>query len=264
MMADFLLHAIIAGLAISTVTGPLGSFVVWQRLAYFGDTLAHSALLGVAIGLGLAINIQITIIVCCLGLAAVLTMLQRRPGLATDSLLGILSHSSLAIGLVAVSFMQDVRLDLNAYLFGDLLAISYDDLLWVITIVAVLIALLIWKWRSFLAITVHAELAQVEGYAVQQLRLLLMLMIALLVAVSIKIVGVLLITALLIIPAACARKLAATPEQMAVLASFIGWLSTVCGLAGSYLWDTPAGPSIVVCAALLFGISNIVKIKQTS
>jgi zinc transport system permease protein len=256
-MADFLLHATLAGLAIATIAGPLGAFVVWQRLAYFGDTLAHSALLGVAIGLGLAINTELAIIVCCLGLAGLLTALQRNPQLATDSLLGILSHGSLAVGLVAISLMDNARLDLNAYLFGDLLAVSTADLIGIAVVVSGLLLLLIIKWRALLAISVHPELAQVEGYAVERLRLLLMLMIALLVAISMKVIGVLLITALLIIPAACARRVSKSPEQMALLAAVAGWLSVTGGLTGSLFWDTPAGPSVVVCAVVLFAIVNL-------
>ena len=258
-MADFLFHALVAGLAIASIAGPLGAFVVWQRLAYFGDTLAHSALLGVAIGLGLAINTQMAIICCCLGLAVLLTVLQRKPELATDSLLGILSHGSLAIGLVAVSLMDNTRLDLNAYLFGDLLAVSVNDLMWVIGVAGGLLLLLVKNWHALLAITVHAELAQVEGYAVARLRLLLMLMIALLVAISMKIIGVLLITALLIIPAATARGIARSPEQMAIFAAIVGWLSVIGGLSGSFFWDSPAGPSVVVCAVIIFVVISLLR-----
>lgn len=263
-MADFLVYALIAGVTIATISGPLGAFVVWQRMAYFGDTLAHSALLGVAIGLALSINVDITIAVCCLGLAGLLAVLQRNPKLATDSLLGILSHGSLAIGLLAVSLMPNARLDINSYLFGDLLAVSQQDLIWVIAVACVLMVLLLKNWQALLTMTVDRDLAQVEGYAVERLKLLLMLMIALLVAISMKIVGVLLITALLIIPAATARRVANTPESMAILASIIGWLSVVGGLAGSLFWDTPAGPSVVVCAVALFAVTGILGTKTKS
>lgn len=261
-MPEFLLYGLLAGLMIASISGPLGSFVVWQRLAYFGDTLAHSALLGVAISLWLAVDDQLTIIACCLGLALLLVYLQRKPQLATDSLLGILSHGSLALGLVAVALLNDVRMDLNAYLFGDLLAVNQQDL-WVIAAVAVSLTLTLIKfWNALLNITVHPELAEVEGFKVERLRILLMMMIALLVAVSMKVIGVLLITALLIIPAAAARRFARSPEQMALTATVLGCISVGGGLGLSLTIDTPAGPSIVVTALGLFTLSLVFKSKK--
>ena len=258
-MADFIVFGLLAGLMIAAIAGPLGSFVIWQRLAYFGDTLAHSALLGVALSLWFAIDPQLAIIGACLALAGLLVFLQRQPKLATDSLLGILSHGSLAVGLVAVSLMDDVRLDLNAYLFGDLLAVGTQDL-WIIGGVSTAIAIgLIKFWNPLLNVTVHAELAEVEGFKVERLRLLLMMMIALLVAVGMKVVGVLLITALLIIPAAAARHFARSPEQMALGAVCLGCLSVAGGLSMSLSVDTPAGASIVVAAIGLFLVSLLFK-----
>ena len=250
-MADFLLNALLAGLALALVAGPLGSFVVWRRMAYFGETLSHAALLGVALGLWLAISPTIAVIAGCLLLALALLALQGRQALATDTLLGILAPTTLALGLVTMSLL-DVRVDLLAYLFGDLLAISRNDLYWVLGGSALVLLLLIPLWRSLLAITVHEELARVEGLPVAGLRLALMLLIALVIALAMKIVGVLLITSLLIIPAAAAQRHARTPEQMAIGASLIGLVAVGAGLALSWFHDTPAGPSIVVGAAVLF------------
>ena len=251
-MPDFLLNALLAGLALALVAGPLGSFVVWRRMAYFGDTLSHAALLGVALGLMLDVSPTLTVTVGCVLLAVLLVTLQQRQPLASDTLLGILAHSTLSLGLVALSFMHDVRIDLMSYLFGDLLAVSTTDLAWIIGGSALVLALLAWLWRPLLAITVHEELARVEGLPVAAIRLALMLLIAVVIAVAMKIVGVLLITSLLIIPAAAAQRHARTPEQMAVGASLLGLLAVCCGLALSWYQDTPAGPSIVVSAAALF------------
>lgn len=250
-MADFLLNALLAGLALALVAGPLGSFVVWRRMAYFGETLSHAALLGVALGLWLAISPTLAVIAGCLLLALALLALQGRQTLATDTLLGILAPTTLALGLVTMSLLE-VRVDLMAYLFGDLLAISRDDLYWVLGGSALVLLALIPLWRPLLAITVHEELARVEGLPVAGLRLALMLLIALVIALAMKIVGVLLITSLLIIPAAAAQRHARTPEQMAIGASLIGLLAVSAGLALSWFQDTPAGPSIVVSAAVLF------------
>lgn len=263
-MLDLLLRALIGGLGVASVAGPLGAFVVWRRMAYFGDTLAHSALLGVALGLLLEINLNLAIIVLCVGLAAVLVTLQKKHIIATDTLLGILAHSALSLGLVAVSFLDDVRIDLMAYLFGDLLAISQLDVYWIYGGGLAVIALLVIFWKPLLAVTVNEELAKVEGYPVESIRLLLMLLVALVIAVAMKIVGVLLITSLMIIPAATARKLSKTPVQMACIASIIGCLAVCGGLWSSYRWDTPTGPSVVVCAAFLFLIAYTLPFKRLS
>ncbi|UFH49422.1 zinc ABC transporter permease subunit ZnuB [Pseudomonas sp. KNUC1026] len=254
-MADFLLYALLAGLSLAVVAGPLGSFVVWRRMAYFGDTLSHAALLGVALGLALDVSPALAVTAGCLLLAVILVSLQRRQPLASDTLLGILAPSTLSLGLVVLSFMRDVRIDLMAYLFGDLLAISPSDLYWIVGGSLVVLALLGLLWRPLLAITVHEELARVEGLPVASLRLGLMLLIAIVIAVAMKIVGVLLITSLLIIPAAAAQRHARSPEQMALGASVLGVLAVCAGLSLSWFKDTPAGPSIVVSAALLFLLS---------
>ncbi|PYC29385.1 zinc ABC transporter permease subunit ZnuB [Aquipseudomonas alcaligenes] len=251
-MPDFLLNALLAGLALALVAGPLGSFVVWRRMAYFGDTLSHAALLGVALGFLLDLSPTLAVTVGCLLLAVLLVTLQQRQPLASDTLLGILAPTTLSLGLVVLSFMDEVRVDLMAYLFGDLLAVSHEDLLWILGGAALVMALLLPLWRRLLAITVHEELARVEGLPVAVLRLALMLLIAVVIAVAMKIVGVLLITSLLIIPAAAAQRHARTPEQMAIGASFLGMLAVCTGLALSWYQDTPAGPSIVVSAAGLF------------
>ncbi|MCF7200528.1 zinc ABC transporter permease subunit ZnuB [Pseudomonas oligotrophica] len=254
-MPDFLLNALLAGLALALVAGPLGSFVVWRRMAYFGDTLSHAALFGVALGLMLDVNLTLAVAVGCVLLALLLVTLQQRQPLASDTLLGILAHSTLSLGLVSLSFMKDVRVDLMGYLFGDLLAVGPVDLAWIIGGSALVLLILVPLWRPLLAITVHEELARVEGLPVAAIRLALMLLIAVVIAVAMKIVGVLLITSLLIIPAAAAQRHARTPEQMALGASILGIVAVCLGLTLSWYEDTPAGPSIVVSAAALFLLS---------
>ena len=251
-MPDFLLNALLAGLALALVAGPLGSFVVWRRMAYFGDTLSHAALLGLALGLLLEVSPTLAVIAGCLLLALLLVALQQRQPLAADTLLGILAPTSLALGLVVLSFMPEVRVDLLGYLFGDLLAVSPQDLAWIVGGCGLALLALLAAWRPLLAMTVQEELARVEGLPVAGLRLGLMLLIALVIAVAMKIVGVLLITSLLIIPAATAQRHARTPEQMAIGASLLGLLAVSAGLALSWFKDTPAGPSIVVAAAALY------------
>jgi zinc transport system permease protein len=257
-MADFILRAGLAGLLLAAVAGPLGCFIVWRRMAYFGDTLAHSALLGIAFGLLLDINMQLAVVLACCLLAVLLVLMEKNKSLARDTLLGILAHSSLAIGLVMLSFTS-VQIDLTSWLFGDLLTVSRDELLWIAGGAILALVTLLRFWNRLLSITLHQELAQVEGLDVTRLRLLLMLVMAVVVAVSMKIVGVLLITSLMIIPPATARHFAKSPEQMALGASLAGALAVCGGIAASFVWDTPTGPSIVVAAALLFGVSAVLK-----
>jgi len=251
-MPEFLLLALLGGIGVALVAGPLGSFVVWRRMAYFGDTLAHSALLGIAVGVLFDINFNLAVVSCCVILALILVSLQRQRLVATDTLLGIMAHSSLSLGLVAVALLDDVRVDLMEYLFGDLLAITPTDLFWIYGGGGV-VMLLSWKlWNPLLAVTINEELAQVEGVPVARIRLALMLLIGVVIAIAMKVVGILLITSLLIIPAASARRLASSPEQMAVIASLLGVAAVILGLSASMQFDTPAGPSVVVAARVQF------------
>ncbi|HYD99246.1 MAG TPA: metal ABC transporter permease, partial [Alphaproteobacteria bacterium] len=229
----FLLNALLGGCGIALVAGPLGSFVVWRRMAYFGDTLAHSALLGVALGHLLRIDFNLSVALTCAALAGLLVLMQRQRTLGNDTLLGIMSHSALSFGLVMLALVETVRLDLTGMLFGDILAVTEADLWWIWGGGAAVLAGLALLWRRLLAATVSEEVAAVEGMPVTLLRFAFMLLIALVVAIAMKIVGILLITALLIVPAAAARRFARTPEGMAGLAAATGVVAVAVGLAAS-------------------------------
>lgn len=257
MLDDFLTRAVLAGLMVAVVAGPLGAFVVWRRMAYFGDTVSHSALLGVALGFLLGLNLNLLVTLVCVAVALLLVILQRSQELASDTLLGILAHSALSLGMVAVAFVEGLRVDLMAYLFGDILAVTRQDLLAIAMGGVLALVLLLVLWRPLLAMTVHEDLARVEGVPVLAVRLGLMVLIALVIASAMQVVGVLLITALMIIPAATARRFARTPEQMALLAAVLGSLAVVAGLWGSFTYDTPTGPSIVVAAMLGFVVLQL-------
>lgn len=255
MLDDFFVRALLAGIGVALTTGPLGCFVVWRRMAYFGDTMAHSALLGVALSLLFSLNLMLSVFAVAVAVSLILLILQRRQALSADALLGILSHSTLAIGLVLVAFMSWVRIDLMAFLFGDILAVTRQDLALIWGGGLLVVAAVIWLWRPLVASTISEDVAEAEGLKPERARLLFMLMMALVIAIAMKIVGILLITSLLIIPAATARRFSASPEWMAVLASLIGALAVAGGLFGSLHYDTPSGPSIVVAALLLFIVS---------
>lgn len=262
MIEPFVLRALIGGIGVALIGGAFGSFVVWRRLAYFGDTLAHSSLLGIALGFVLHINLTLGVILVCLSLAILLFLTQRQNALANDTLLGIFAHGALSLGLVLLAFMETVRIDLSGYLFGDILAINTTDLVWIYTGGGLALAGLAWMWKPLLAITIHEDLAQVEGVPVQRINGLFLVLMALTVAIMMKIVGLLLVTSMLIIPAATAQRFSRSPEMTVVLACLFGVLSVFGGLTGSYWCDTPTGPSIVVSACLIFSASFIVPARR--
>ena len=262
MFDDFFTRALIAGIGIALASGPLGCFIIWRRMAYFGDTMAHSALLGVALALILQINVMLGVFAVAVAISLILLLLQRRHSLSADSLLGILSHATLSLGLIIVAFMSWVRIDLLSFLFGDLLAVTRLDIVFIYAGGAAVIAVLAMLWRPLLAATISEDIAAAEGMKPDLSRIIFMLLLALVIAIAMKIVGVLLITSLLIIPAATARRFAATPEQMAIMAALLGAIGVIGGLFGSLHFDTPSGPSIVVAALLIFLLSLLPRPKQ--
>ncbi len=251
MLDDFLVRAALAGLGVALAAGPLGSMVVWRRMAYFGDATSHAAILGVALALATELPIGLGTLFVALAMAATVSTLAAR-GWAMDTTLGVLAHSALALGLVAVSFVPSARLDLSSYLFGDILAVSRGDLAFIWGGALIVVALLIWRWSALLTATLNDDLAYASGINPNRERLILTLALAVTVALALKVVGALLIAAMLIIPAAAARGLARSPEGMAVMASVIGSVAVLGGLAASLRFDSPAGPSIVTAAALIF------------
>ncbi len=255
MNLDFFQRAIIAGIGIAILAGPLGCLVLWRRMAYFGDTLAHSTLLGVSFALLLNVNIYIGLISISLIVACLLAALTKQKWLASDAVLGILSHTTLAIGLIAATSIRGVRVDILSYLYGDILAVNLQDIACIMIIAISVMALIYRLWNWLLSATIDADLAQIEGVPVDFVNWALIIMLALVFSVAIKLVGVLLITALLIIPASAARRFAKTPEIMVVIASVIGCAAVLCGFWASLTWDWPTGPSIVVATAIIFTMS---------
>lgn len=251
MLDDFLIRAGLAGCGLALATGPLGSFVVWRRMAYFGDATAHASILGVALALAMDLPVGLGTLGIAVLMALCVSTLAAR-GWAMDTTLGVLAHAALALGLVAVSFVPGARTDLSAYLFGDILAVTAADLVFIWGGAAVVLALLVWRWQGLLTATLNEDLAHASGLNPARERLILTLALATVVALALKVVGALLIAALLIIPAAAARGLSRTPETMAALASLVGVAATLGGLNLSLWQDTPAGPSIIAVAAAIF------------
>ena len=251
MIEPFIIRAIIAGVGIAIIAGAIGCFVVWRKMAYFGDSLAHSALLGVALGLVMGISTNLGTIIICSLFAVVLIWLQQKKILATDTLLGILAHSALSVGMVTLSLLEK-SVDLHSYLFGDILAVTSAEIYFILFGGFFVLIFLYFNWSSFVLMTIDEKLAKAEGINIVFYQLLIMLLMTVVVAVSFKIVGLLLITSLLIIPAAAARQLAKSPEKMAAISSLLAVLSVTIGIYSSLFLDTPSGPSIVVASTIIF------------
>jgi len=257
MFDDFLIRAALAGLGVALAAAPLGCFVVWRRMAYFGEATAHAAILGVALSLALSLPLMPSVLVAALVMASAVTALTGR-GYAMDTVLGVMAHSALAAGLVAVALLADIRLDLTGFLFGDILAVGKVDLAVIWGGAASVLALTIWRWPTLLTATLSPDLARASGINPRREEFGLTLALAMVVAVAIKVVGVLLIAALLVIPAAAARPLTRTPEAMALVAALLGGASALGGLWAAFILDTPTGPSIVCVAAVLFVMTTLI------
>ncbi|MDO5605679.1 MAG: metal ABC transporter permease [Paracoccus sp. (in: a-proteobacteria)] len=251
MFDDFLIRAAVAGLGLVLATGPLGCFVVWRRMAYFGDATAHAAILGVALSLAIGGPVYLGTLGVAVAMGWLVSHLAGR-GEAVDTALGVLAHGALAFGLVAASLVPGLRGDLSAWLFGDILMVRASDLLWIWGGAGLVTLLLVWRWQAMVTATVNEEIALAAGVVPARERLILTLAMAITVAVAIRIVGALLVSALMVIPAASARNLARSPEQMALIATFFGAASVVAGLLASLYADTPAGPSIIASSALIY------------
>lgn len=254
-MDEFMLRAGLAGLGLAAIAGPLGAVVVWRRLAFFGDALAHSALLGLAFAFLLDVEPILAIAAFGAAFALALSSLLGRAKLPSDTLLSIAAFTTLSLGLIALSFVETLRVDLVSYLFGDILAVTRRDVAMVWAGALAALAALAFLWRPLLAASVDEDLARVEGVDVDAVRFAFVLLLALVVALAMKIVGVLLVTALLVIPAAAARRFASSPESMAAMAAGLGALAVLLGLYASLAFDTPSGPSVVVAASAIFAAS---------
>ena len=261
MLEPFIIRALFAGLGIALLAGPLGCLLVWRKMAYFGDSLAHSALLGIALGVVYSFSQEIGIIIVCTAFAVLLLFLQYRGKLATDTLLGILAHAALSLGMIVLSVLDTPQLDIHSYLFGDILTVQSSDLLWIYCSVLAIMLVVRLNWSQLVLVVMSEDLARAEGIKVLVMNTLFMAMMTVVVAVSLQIVGILLITSLLLIPSAAAREWSKTPNQMVFLATSIGMLAVIGGILASLYYDIPTGPSIVATATLgfvLLLISSIV------
>lgn len=243
---------IISALALGLLAGPLGCFVVWRRMAYFGDGLAHSALLGVAVSLFIGFSNQLGMVLIAILFALTLLWLRTQKLLATDTLLGILAHAALALGIISMALLGMDDAEVHDYLLGSLDNISTDALPWLVLGCGLSFGLLMRLWPGLVLMTGSEELAQAEGVPVQRYEFLLMVLMGAVVAAAVQLVGALLITSLLIIPASTARLFARSPEAMGIGGSVIACLTMLLGLPLAQMLDVPIGPAIVALAMSLF------------
>ena len=254
MIIELLLPSLIAGLLIAIASGTLGCFVVWRKMAFFSDALAHSAVLGTALALIAEVNVLYGLIGYGAVVAIIMARFDNQLNYSSDTLLAIIAQVSLALGLLLIPFAES-NINIEALLFGDILAISWTDVAITAVITLVIITTLLVSYHSLINLCIDEELAATEGVPVIRFKLLLFLLLVALIATAVQVVGVLLISALLLIPAAAARRLATTPLQMLLLSPVIGLISVLLGLFAAYQLNTAAGPSIIIAAALLWLIS---------
>ncbi len=262
IMEDFILRAVLAAVGISIIAGSLGCFVIWKRMSYFSESISHSALLGVSLGLASGIGIHFGLVLVGAGFALLIVFLQERKFLSNDAILGIFSHIALSLGIVVLSLVGNPNTDYFSFLFGDILSITNADIVWVYSVLIIIVSLLGFFWQRLLLLTLNEDLAKAEGLGHMIYQMLFMLMIAMAVSVSVQIVGVLLITSLLIIPPAIARVLAKSPVQMVFQSIFVSIIAVMIGLSASMYYDLATGPAIVIALGILFVVSQLVFSKR--
>ena len=255
----FILRGILAGIAVALISGLVGCFVVWKRMSYYGESIAHSSLLGVAFAILMGVSINLGVVFTCLLFGILFLWLQHSKVLSSDTLLGVLAHVTLALGIIIIS-LNKIKIDIHAFLFGGILTVSSSDLWGMYLGVLIAVFLICYNWSSLLLVTIDEDLAKAEGVNTLNINLLFTSILTIVVAISIQIIGLLLITAMLIIPAAASRRLTNSPETMALVATFIGIVSVILGILLSVEIDAPSGPSIVLVSAILFFLSPILSI----
>lgn len=254
-MEPFLVRALAAGIGLAVIAAPLGCFLVWQRMAFFGETVAQAGLIGVALALAFNLDMTASVLAVSMAVGGLLVLLSRQRVVPVDTLLSLLAHGSLALGVLVTALVKGRSIDLMGYLFGDIFSVTREDLAWLTGIGLVVIATLTRYWQPLLSMAVHEELAAAEGVNRERVRAIFVLLLALVIAIAMKMIGILLTVAFLIIPAAAARPISSTPEQMVVRAGLIAVGGVIAGLGLSFTLDTPGGASIVVVLAAMAGLS---------
>lgn len=246
MIESYLLRGLVAALSLVIIAAPLGSVVVWNRMSYLGETMAQASLLGVALSLLFQVDITMSVLAATIAAAFLLITLTRQHLVATDSILGLMHHGFLALGIIAISSVTGQSVDLVSYLFGDVFAVSQTDLYWIGGVSILIVAVMSQLWTPLIRLAVHEDLARAEGVRAAAVQTAFLVLLAVTIAVAIKIVGILLAIAFLIVPSIAARPFATTPEGMVVTGALVGSLCVGLGIALSVGFDVPGGPAIVL------------------
>lgn len=244
--------ALVGSVGVAVAAAILGCFVVWRRMAYFGDSLAHSSLLGTALGIALGVSNDIGVMIVCAIFALSLFWLQRQRILTIDSLLGILAHSALGLGIITITFLGVEDFDLHGHLFGDVMTVGKQQVINIYIVSTIALIAIIRYWQHMVLMTIHEDLAQAEGVSIDKMHILLLALVTIVVAVAMHIVGVLLITSMLIIPAATARQITKSPEAMAIAAATVSVIAVLFAVPLAGYYNIPAGPTIVVAHTIMF------------
>ena len=258
LLDDFLVRSLVAGAMMVSIAAPIGCLMVWQRLAFLGDTLGHAAVMGVGLGLLLQLPTMFGVLGVVMLIVISLSQVANFNSALSETTLAIISHTGLAAGLILLGVLPSNTVSLEAILFGDLLAVTLVDLGMILVTTLILVFFLRRHWRSFVAVSVSREIAQAEGIEVRKIQFLMYLMIALLVAVMMKVMGVLLIAAMLVIPTSAARILSNSPERMVVYSALYGIASLSGGVLSSFQFDWQTGPAIVLSATVLLLVTLVI------
>ncbi|KDB19613.1 metal ABC transporter permease [Wolbachia endosymbiont of Glossina morsitans morsitans] len=256
---DFFINSLVAVVVISLVTGALGSFMIWQRLSYLGDSLSHSSLLGVALALIFEISPSLSIMLIAITFAILLSLNFNRL-YSADTILNIVTNVVLSSSLILMSFLPSGNNSIISSLFGDILTLDQSDIVLIFLTSAVVTLILIFRWRYWLMISINQDLAVVEKINVNFVRLEFLITLAIFIAIAAKLIGILLVAAFLLIPAASARLISKTPMEMIIVATVFSVISGISGLMLSASFDLLTGPAIILVAAVYLIIAYFIRL----
>ena len=258
LLFPFFQRALITGLILGVLMAVLGVFVVLRRMSFFADAIGHSALTGIALGLLLKTDPFFAALVFALLVAAGIALLRHYSHLHLDTLLGVFFPAAVALGVIIVQLTPGFQTDLVSFLFGDILTVSNVDIVTSIIIAIVVGVILVTSGKRLLLITFNEALARSQGIAVPRYELLFLLMLAAVIAISIKLVGIILITAMIVIPAATAQNLTRSMSSMIGVSVAVSLIAVLVGMLSSALLSLPSGPTVVLVGATLFAASFLV------
>ncbi|MBI4849592.1 MAG: metal ABC transporter permease [Nitrospirae bacterium] len=253
----FIQRAFVASLIVGVLCPFVGNFVVLRRMSFFSDAISHSAFAGIAVGALLGIDLSVSSVVVAILISMLIAVLSEKTSLSHDTVIGIAFSGSIASGMLVMGMLKGYRADIFTYLFGDILAITNTDLLLLFVIGVLCISALLFFSKPFLQITFNRDLAQVEGINVRLFEYLLFFIIAIVVTVSLKIIGIILVTSLLVVPAAAAKNLALSMRRLFALSCIFGLVSGITGLMLSVYLNTPSGPTIVLVSVGIFFLTML-------